>query len=123
MTKELIDLARLVDPTQLIANGEQPWTFLAFPRIIVDRDGVPADVEARAYIAAVQSQGVPVGIWVDTPVEGVAYAFVGPAHIRMLCDAIDLLQKSGRYSEHYAEQLTNRLLGVQDHSEHQRESE
>ena len=116
MTSRAIDLEGLIDPQELLDGGGQPWTILAFPRDNVDQNGVPADPEAQEYIAVVQSLGVSVGIWIDTPVEGVAYAFVGPGDIGVLNDALNALRDSGRYSEDYANQLTNRLLGTVDPS-------
>ena len=109
-----IDLARLIDPQALLDSGGQPWTFLAFPRNAVDGDGVPRDLEAQQFIAAVQSEGVPIGIWIHTPVEGTAYAFVGPDHIQALNEALDSLRDSGRYLEGYANRLTDRLLGLDE---------
>ena len=112
MTTGPIHVAHLIDPKELLDSGNQPFTFLAFPRDSVDQNGIPADQEAQEYIAAVQSQGVPVGIWIDTPVKGIAYAFVGPGRIRALDEALNSLWVSGRYPEGYADQLTNRLLGI-----------
>jgi len=111
-----IDLARLIDARELKRSENGPYTFLAFPQDSVGPNGVPTDPEAQEYIAAVQSQGVPVGIWVDTPTDGVAYAFVGPEHIYALRDALDSLRDSGRYPEGYDNQLANRLLGVDEAS-------
>ena len=38
-----IDLAKLLDPQQLIAAGSLPYTFLAFHRDNVDESGMPTD--------------------------------------------------------------------------------
>lgn len=105
-----IDLDRLVDPKSL--NGGH-YTFLAFPRDAVGADGVPVDPEAQEYIAAIQSAGIPVGIWMDTPTQD-AYAFVGPGHIELLRQTLETLRASGRYPQGYAERLSNRLLGVDE---------
>ena len=71
MTSGPIDLERLIDAQELLSGGSQPWTFLAFSRNILNHEGVPEDLEAQEYIAAVQCEGVPVGIWIDTPTAGV----------------------------------------------------
>ena len=103
-----IDLDRLVDPKSL--NGGH-YTFLAFPRESVGAEGVPDDLEAQEYIAAIQSAGIPVGIWIDTPTKD-AYAFVGPNHVDALHRTLEGFRESGRFPKGYDERLTNRLLGV-----------
>ena len=112
MTSGPIDLERLIDAQELLSGGSQPWTFLAFSRNILNHEGVPEDLEAQEYIAAVQCEGVPVGIWIDTPTAGVAYAFIGPEQILTLDKTLTSFQESGRFPERYAEKLTERLLGT-----------
>ncbi|MDM4013799.1 hypothetical protein [Roseiconus lacunae] len=73
-----INHSELVDPQSLLDRGECPYTFLAFPASAVDENGLPTDLEARQYIARVQSEGVPIGIWLDTPIEDTGYAFRPP---------------------------------------------
>lgn len=58
----VIDLDRLIDPETLKGGRGGPWTFLAFPRDSVGAEGVPVDLEAQEYIAAVHSAEIPVGI-------------------------------------------------------------
>ena len=105
-----IDHSKLVDPQSLLDRGEYPYTFLAFPASAVDENGLPTDLEARQYIARVQSEGVPIGIWLDTPVENTGYAFVGPEHIEELRDALQAFEKTGVYSSAFASDLSERLL-------------
>ena len=97
MASTEVDLANLLDPKTLLGRGEFPWTILAFPQSCVDQRGLPADPEAQDYIAAVQSLGVQVGIWLDTPTKDTAYAFVGPWDRRKLQKGRDSLEKSGRF--------------------------
>jgi hypothetical protein len=105
-----IDLDQLIDPQPLRERGECPYTFLAFPVSGVNEHGVPKDKQAQEYIAAVQAEGVPVGIWLATPVDGTAYAFVGPADIHSLHRAVEALVESQRFSEHFAAELSERLF-------------
>jgi hypothetical protein len=105
-----IRLEELIDAQALLARGEHPWSFLAFPPSLANEDGVPADAEAQEYIGAVQSEGVPVGVWVNTPTTD-AYAFVGPTHIHALHDVLKSFRESGRFPEDYAKKLSDRLLG------------
>lgn len=106
-----IDVASLIDAKVLLARGEFPYTFLAFPPNCVGQDGLPTDREAREYIAVVQFLGVKVGIWVDAPTID-SYAFVGPSDVDKLHIGLDSLEESGRFPKGYAERLSNRLLGV-----------
>lgn len=53
-----------------------PFTFLAFPTQFIGKHGIPTDRDAEAYIAAVQGEGVKVGIWTQSPVDGTAYVAV-----------------------------------------------
>ena len=114
MASTEVDLANLLDLKTLLGRGEFPWTILAFPQSCVDQRGLPADPEAQDYIAAVQSLGVQVGIWLDTPTKDTAYAFVGPWDRRKLQKGLDALEKSGRFPTGYAERLSNRLFCVPD---------
>ena len=74
-----INLDQLVDLQSMWERGDCPFTFLAFPASTVDEHGVPKDADAQEYIAAIQAEAVPVGVWVKTPVEGTAYAAVRQA--------------------------------------------
>ncbi|MCD0462305.1 hypothetical protein [Roseiconus lacunae] len=105
-----IDHSELVDPQSLLDRGECPYTFLAFPASAVDENGLPTDLEARQYIARVQSEGVPIGIWLNTPVEDTGYAFVGPENIEELRSVLQTLEKAGVYSSAFASDLSERLL-------------
>ena len=105
-----IDLGQLFDPRPIWERGDCPFTFLAFPVSTVNQHGVPNDVEAQEYIAAVQAEGVPVGIWLATPVEGTAYAVVRYTDVQSLYRAVRSLAESKRFSEHFAAELSERLF-------------
>lgn len=105
-----IDLDQLIDLHTLWERGECPYTFLAFPVSGMNEHGVPNDISAQQYIAAVQAEGVPVGIWLTTPVEGTAYAAVGRADIRSLHRAVGCLVETGRFPEPFAAELSERLF-------------
>ena len=102
-----INLASLVDLDALAVGGACHWTFLAFPTHIVNEHGVPADVDAQRYIAAVQSAGVPVGIWCNSPVDGTAYAAVAHDIIPELHAAIERLTQ---FHDTFAADLSERLF-------------
>lgn len=102
-----IDLNSLVDLDSLAQRGGSPWTFLAFPMHTVNDHGVPSDPEAQRYIAAIQSAGVPVGIWCNSPVAGTAYAAVTPETIPQLHTAIERLPQ---FPVSYAAKLSERLF-------------
>ncbi|MEM8734971.1 MAG: hypothetical protein AAGG44_12145 [Planctomycetota bacterium] len=102
-----IDIDALVDLDSLIDHGVCHWTFLAFPRSSVTEDGLPSDSEAQRYIGAVQSAGVPVGIWLNAPTDDTAYAAVTRDHITQLHEAIAGLPQ---FSDSYAAELSERLF-------------
>jgi hypothetical protein len=102
-----IDLDALIDLDSLDTSVACHWTFLAFPNSSVNEHGVPADADAQRYIAAVQSAGVPVGIWRDTPVDGTAYAAVTHETIPQLHNAIE---KLSQFSDSFAADLSERLF-------------
>ncbi len=102
-----IDLDSLVDLDSLAACGTSHWTFLAFPAHTVNEHGVPSDPDAQRYIAAVQSVGVPVGIWCNSPVDGTAYAAVARNTIPQLHAALENLNQ---FHDSYAADLSERLF-------------
>lgn len=102
-----IDLDALVDLDSLAASGVCPWTFLAFPSCTLNGQGVPSDPDAQRYIAAIQSAGVPVGIWRNSPSIGSAYAAVTQDVIGQLHQVIENL---GQYPESFAVDLSERLF-------------
>ena len=102
-----IDLDTLIDFDPLYTDGGWPYTFFAFPISTLTEHGVPANREAQRYIAAVQSAGVPVGIWRNTPVDGTAYAGVTHDLIPLLHRAIECLTQ---FPDSFAADLCERLF-------------
>jgi hypothetical protein len=99
--------AAVIDLDSLDTSDARRWTFLAFPTSSVNEHGVPADADAQRYIAAVQSAGVPVGIWRNTPVDGTAYAAVTQEAIPQLHNAIEKLTQ---FPDSFAADLSERLF-------------
>ena len=102
-----INLSALVDLDSLAADGASHYTFFAFPISTLDEHGLPTDSDAQHYIAAVQSTGVPIGIWLNTPVNGTGYAAVAHDSISQLHDAIAGLTE---FPESYAADLCEKLF-------------
>lgn len=102
-----IDLVALIDLDLLAAGGACHWTFLAFPTSTLNADGVPSDFDAQRYIAAVQSAGVPVGIWCNSSAEGTAYAAVADDTISQLKRTIEGLTQ---FCDSFAADLSERLF-------------
>ena len=102
-----IDLDALVDLDSLADRGASHWTFLAFPSHTVNEHGVPSDLDAQRYVAAIQSAGVPVGIWCNSPADDTAYAAVAHETIPQLHAAIENLSQ---FSDTFAADLTKRLF-------------
>ena len=102
-----IDLNSLVDLDSLAAKGTSHYTFFAFPLSTLDEHGLPSSSEAQHYIAAMQSTGVPIGIWLNPPVDDTGYAAVTHENIPQLHDAISGLTQ---FPDSYAADLCERLF-------------
>lgn len=102
-----IDIEALVDLDSLATSANCHWTFLAFPVSGLNEYGIPSDTDAQRYIAAVQSAGVPVGIWRNSLVTGTAYAAVTRDAIPELHQALDALTQ---FSSSFAADLSERLF-------------
>lgn len=105
-----IALDALVDFDTRTGDFAYPFTFLAFPVEHVGEHGVPMDRDAESYIAAIQSEKVPVGIWTQSPVEGTAYAAVDQEQIPRLHEAIERLIERGDFTVDFAAKLCDRLF-------------
>ena len=102
-----IDLDLLIDLDSLASSGASHWTFFAFPRSTQSEDGLPSDPDAQQYIAAVQSTGVPIGIWHNSLVDNTVYAAVTHDNISRLNKAIAGLTQ---FSDSYAADLCEKLF-------------
>ena len=102
-----IDLNSLVDLDSLAAAGASHYTFFAFPLSTLDEQGLPSDSDAQHYIAAVQSAGVPIGIWLNSPVDDTGYAAVTHENISQLHEAINRLTQ---FPDSYAADLCEKLF-------------
>ena len=102
-----IDLDALIDLNSLDSNSACHWTFFAFPLSTLNKHGLPSDAEAQRYIAAVQSTGVPIGIWFNGPADDTGYAAVTRENISRLNDAIVGLTQ---FPDSYAADLCERLF-------------
>jgi hypothetical protein len=102
-----IDLDALIDLDLLYTDGGCPYTFFAFPISTITEHGVPSDPDAQQYVAAVQSAGVPVGIWRNTIIEGTAYVGVTHENISQLHHSIEKLTQ---FPDSFAADLCDRLF-------------
>ena len=102
-----IDLDALVDLDSLAVDGAGHYTFFAFPISTVNQHRLPSDLDAQRYIAAVQSVGVPIGIWLNSPIDDTGYAAVTHDNIPRLHDAITSLTQ---FSDSYASDLCDKLF-------------
>ena len=92
--------------------GNCPWTFFAFPRDFADDAGLPPDDDAKRLLAALQGQGIPVGTWVNTPVEDTAYFACPKEAIGRLNDALSMLEKQGEFEEGFCAKRTEYLFSL-----------
>ena len=102
-----IDFDALVDLDSLVVDGVCHWTFFAFPLSTLDDHSLPSDPDAQRYIAAVQSTGVPIGIWLNGIADNTGYAAVAREHISQLNNAIAGLTQ---FPDSYAADLCERLF-------------
>ena len=73
----------------------------------LDEHGLPSDLEAQQYIAAVQSTGVPIGIWLNGIAHNTGYAAVTHENITRVNDAISGLTQ---FPDSYAADLCEKLF-------------
>ena len=59
----MIDRHCLFDADEYYANGRVPFSFLTWPSVIADTDGLPRDEETLRFLALLQNRGVPLGVW------------------------------------------------------------
>ncbi len=102
-----IDLDALVDLDSLASGDVCHYTFFAFPISSLNEYRLPSDPDAQHYIAAVQSAGVSVGIWLNSPAGKTGYAAVTHDEIPVLNNAIANLKQ---FSELYAIELSEKLF-------------
>lgn len=102
-----IDLDALIDLDSIAAEGACHWTFFAFPISTLDEHGLPSDADAQRYIAAVQSTGVPIGIWLNSPVGDTGFAAVTHENISQVNEAIAGL---AQFPDSYAADLCEKLF-------------
>ena len=104
-------------PTQFDADaywraGNCPWTFFAFPRVFADDAGMPPDDDAKRLLAALQSQGIPVGTWVNTPVEDTSYFACPKEAIERVCSAVNALEERGEFEKGFCAKRTEYLFSL-----------
>ena len=92
--------------------GNCPWTFFAYPRALTDAAGFPPDDDARQLLDALQHQGIPVGTWLNSPIEDTVY-FACPYEARdRLNDALDAMEKRGEIEAGFCTKRTDHLFSL-----------
>jgi hypothetical protein len=90
--------------------GKCPWTLFAFPRVLADNAALPPDDDAKRLLAALQGRRIPVGTWVNTPVEDTAYVACPKVAIESLNDAQSALEEQGEFEKGFCTKRTECLL-------------
>jgi hypothetical protein len=78
VTEHILKRDDFFDPEAYWQSGNVPWSFFAFPTCMADEDGLPPDDDARAFLAMLQSAGIHVGVWANTPSQNGLSLFVCP---------------------------------------------
>jgi hypothetical protein len=92
--------------------GNCPWTFFAFPRIFADAAGLPPDDDAKRLLAALRGRGIPVGPWVNAPVEDTAYFACPKEAIGSFNDALTALEVQGEFEKGFCTKRTEYLFSL-----------
>src|SRR5262249_22815004 len=107
-----MNAAAQFDADEYYRGGKCPWTFFAFPRAFADTAGFPPDDEAKRLFVALQGQGIPVGTWVNSPVEDTVYFACPKEAIGRLNDALSALEKQGEFEEGFGAKRTEYLFSL-----------
>ncbi len=113
----LVGLGSMNATTHLDADaywraGNCPWTFFAYPRVFADDAGLPPDDDAKQLLAALQGRGIPVGTWVNTPVEDTANFACPKEAIGCLNDALSTLEEQGEFEKGFCTKRTEYLFSL-----------
>jgi hypothetical protein len=92
--------------------GNCPWTFFSFPRLLADESGLPPDEDAKRLLAELQHRGIPVGTWINTPVEDTAYFACPKEAIGPLNDALTALEEQGEFEKGFCAKRTEYLFSL-----------
>jgi hypothetical protein len=86
------------------------WTIFAYPARLADENGLPKDAEARRYLAALQSRGLPVSVWRYPQIPDTVY-FACPFedHLRVYA-ATQELERQGEFPAGFASRKCEELF-------------
>jgi hypothetical protein len=96
--------------------GNCPWTFFAFPRAFADHAGFPPDDDAKRLFVALQDQGIPVGTWLNPPVEDTAYFACPREAIGRVNEPLSAMEKHGEFEEGFCARRTEHLFSLLEKS-------
>src|SRR5258707_90293 len=102
----------LFDADAYWRGGNCLWTFFAFPRVFADEAVLPPDDNAKRLLAALQSQGIPVGTWVNTPVEATSYFACPKEAIERVCGAVSALEDQGEFEKDFCAKRSEFLFSL-----------
>ena len=86
------------------------WTIFAYPAQLADEAGLPQDAEARRYLAALQSRGLPVAVWRYPQIPDTVY-FACPIeeHLRVYEATLEL-ERQGEFPTEFASRKCEELF-------------
>jgi hypothetical protein len=96
--------------------GNCPWTFFAFPRVFADAAGLPPDDDAKRLLAPLQGHGIPVGTWVNSPVEDTVCFACPKEAIGRVNETVSAMEKQGEFEKGFCAKRTEYLFSLLEKS-------
>ena len=107
-----IDVSELWDADASWKEGRSPWTIFAYPRSLADAQCLPFDLEARRFLAELQSLGLRVGVWAHPEIPGTVY-FVCPfGEKERIARAISELERLGTFPPGFPSRHSEHLFSI-----------
>jgi len=78
--------------------------------------GFPPDDDAKRLFVALQDQGIPVGAWLNPPVEDTAYFACPREAIGRVNEPLSAMEKKGEFEEGFCARRTEHLFSLLEKS-------
>ena len=89
------DVEALYDANAEDHLNETPWTILAYPTSIADRDRLPPDIDVQMLLGELQQRGIPIGVWNNEVTPDTTYVICHYHDRERVAQALTELEKAG----------------------------